>query len=370
MMKLPFMVLLLLSTLLLLCRQKSDTPAEDYTRSFQDTVGYAHAAWQMDSTIQRIDRIYGKQRQNTFYIQEITPSNNWRIAICPHDDYSYAGGIYTYVLSNLKTPVIIIFGVAHRARNFGIENRLVFDSYTQWQAPYGPVKISPLRQEIMEKLPEDMVMVNDSLQQVEHSVEALLPFLQYYQRDVRIVSILVTAMNFERMQQIGQSLAKAIQEATQDRQWEWGRDYSLVISNDCVHYGDEDWGGKNYAPFGADTAGYRAATNYDMNIISECLIDQLEPQRIRRFYEYTIDINDFREYAWTWCGRYSLTVGLLTAYQLQNLTKKNPLEGRMLRYGTSISHTPIPVNDLGMGVTAPANIHHWVGYVAIGYRPQ
>ncbi|MBN2367056.1 MAG: AmmeMemoRadiSam system protein B, partial [Calditrichaeota bacterium] len=152
--------------------------------------------------------------------------------------------------------------------------------------------------------------------------------------------------------------------------WQWGRDFSIAISNDCVHYGDEGWSGKNYAPFGSDTTGYRRATNYDMNIISECLIDQLEPQRIQRFFEYTLDSDDFREYDWTWCGRYSLPLGLLTGYHLQNLQGKGSLAGYMLRYGTSISNAPIPVTDLGMGTTAPANIHHWVGYVTIGYKPQ
>ncbi len=369
-MKIRLFIFLFISTPFFFCQQQGEKASEDRIRLFQDTVGYAHNAWQMDSVMQRINRIYGKQRQNTFYIQDITPSENWRVAICPHDDYSYAGEIYTYVLSNLKTPAIIIFGVAHKARSFGVENKLVFDSYTQWQGPYGLVTVSTLRNDIMQKLPADMVTVNDSLHQTEHSVEALLPFLQYYQRDVQIVPVLVPAMDFERMQQISQILAQAIRELTQDRQLQWGTDYSMAISNDCVHYGDEDWGGKNYAPFGVDTAGYRAATNYDMNIISECLIDQLEPQRIKRFYEYTIDINNFREYAWTWCGRYSLPVGLLTAYELQNLSGKNELEGRMLRYGTSISDSPIPVGDLGMGVTAPADIHHWVGYVAIGFREQ
>lgn len=29
---------------------------------------------------------------------------------------------------------------------------------------------------------------------------------------------------------------------------------------------------------------------------------------------------------------------------------------------------PIPVSDLRMGVTAPANNHHWVGYGSVKYN--
>jgi hypothetical protein len=97
------------------------------------------------------------------------------------------------------------------------------------------------------------------------------------------------------------------------------------------------------------------------------LIDYLDPQRIRRFFEYTVSHQNYKEYAWTWCGRYAIPFGLLTAHQLQNMTSTGQLSGIMLRYSTGISHTPLPVTDLKMGITAPASIRHWVGYVSIGY---
>jgi AmmeMemoRadiSam system protein B len=198
-------------------------------------------------------------------------------------------------------------------------------------------------------------------------VEALLPFLQYYQNSVEIIPILVPYMTFERMELVASHLSKAFRVIAEQQQLEWGKDYSFAISNDCVHYGDIGWSGKNYAPFGADTAGYRAATNYDMNIISECLIDQLEPQRIKRFFEYTVDIDDYKEYAWTWCGRYSIPFGLLTAYSLQSALSNQPLEGKMLRYATSISRPALDLQSINLDKTALANINHWVGYVALGF---
>lgn len=361
--------ILAISTFIIWSCQFGEDPGNqaDNIRIFSDTAGYAHKGYQMDSVMSRINRLYGRERKNILFIQDIS-QKNWKIVICPHDDYSYAGEIYPYVLENLKTPTVIILGVAHKAKNFGIEDRLVFDSFTHWEGPYGPVKVSEYREAILADIPPEMYQINDSLQQIEHSVEALIPFLQYYQPSVQIVSILVPYMNFKRMDQIAIPLARALQNIMKERQLIWGRDFSIAISNDCVHYGDQSWGGKNYAPFGTDTTGYRAATNFDMNIISECLIDRVEPQRIRRFFEYTVDVNNYKEYAWTWCGRYSVPFGLLTGFHLQNLLGNTPLEGRMLRYGTSLRGKKVQVEDLGMTVNAPATMRHWVGYVAMGYR--
>lgn len=330
-----------------------------------DTVGYAHIARQMDSIMNRVNRLNQSERKNVFLLNQLDSSENWRVVICPHDDYSYAAEMYPYVLENLRTPAVIIFGVAHRVK---IEDRLIFDSFDFWQGPYGPIPVSFWRDEIITALPTEFYTINDSLHQIEHSVEALLPFLQYYQPAVQIVPILVPYMNYQRMETLARSVAQVMSEISVRRALRWGQEFAFAISNDAVHYGDEDWGGKDYAPFGADSAGYQAAVDYDMNIISECLIDLLDPQGIQRFFEYTVNQKNYKEYAWTWCGRYSIPFGLLTAHYLKNALKAAPLNGIMLRYSTSIEKHPLPVEDLGMGRTSPATIHHWVGYVSIGYR--
>ena len=82
---------------------------------------------------------------------------------------------------------------------------------------------------------------------------------------------------------------------------------------------------------------------------------------------YTIDDNNFKDYKWTWRGRYSVPFGLLTSFYLQKLFDIK-LTGTLVGYATSLDHPHIPVSDIGMGVTAPANIRHWVGYPAIGYK--
>jgi hypothetical protein len=103
--------------------------------------------------------------------------------------------------------------------------------------------------------------------------------------------------------------------------------------------------------------------------MSDCFDGELQSERIERFTRYTLADHDHREYKWTWCGRYSVPCGLLTAWHLRRRLRAPPLSGTILGYATSLDDQRIEVDDLdGMGVTAQATLRHWVGYAAVGYR--
>jgi AmmeMemoRadiSam system protein B len=333
-------------------------------RGLADTVGYAHWDWQMDSLMARINSL----NQDDLIRSEQAPGTVWKTAICPHDDYTYAGWLYQAVLRNITTQTVIIFGVAHKARSFNLENQLVFDSFKFWHGPYGPVKVSALRDEIISPLPADMAIIHDRMQTVEHSVEALIPFLQYQNRNIEIISILVPYMDFDRMKSISQHLAKVLFAIMAKKNLRWGKDIALLISSDAVHYGDEEWGGNNYAPYGTDSTGNAQAVSHELEIIKTCFEGELTEEKVARFFSYTVNQDDFREYKWTWCGRYSIPFGLLTSLYLQSLGESGTLTGVPVAYATSISQPHLKVDDLGMGQTAIATPHHWVGYPAIGFK--
>ncbi len=331
-----------------------------------DTIGFAQYDWQMDSIMARIEREQGKILNDKLSYSNLD-SLGWKVAISPHDDYSYVGYLYPAVLKNIKAKTIIIFGVAHKAKRFNLEDQIIFDSYDFWKEPYGNVKVSGIRDEIIKQLPKKIYQVNDSMQSVEHSVEAIIPFLQYYNKDVEIVSILVPYMSFETMNKIAEPLAKAINKVVKKRNWQWGEDYAIVISTDAVHYGDEEWGGQNYAFFGTGCKANENAKAHDYEIM-KTISGNLLPEGVKKFTQETLDDNDFRKYKWTWCGRYSVPLGLLTAYNLNKQESEEPLYGMAIGYASSIDHSLIEVENIGMGVTAPAYDHHWVGYAAIGYK--
>jgi len=330
-----------------------------------DTVGFAQYSWQTDSLLARIERVQSVQLNETGELFDSSAS--LRVAISPHDDYTYVGYLYPALLSHVKSDVVILFGVGHKARVFGIEDKIVFGTYRKWKSPRGTVEISELQNSIMKNLPAEQFTVNDSLQAVEHSMEALVPFLEYYNNDVKIIPIIVPAMSYERMEVIAASLSESIMKTMKEADLAWGTGWSIVISTDAVHYGNEDWGGKNYDRFGVDSAGYSRAVEYEKQIMSGMLEGDLTTEKIRAFSSCTVSDDDYREYKWTWCGRYAVPLGLLTAYDISVQTEA-PLTGLAVGYSTSIANKPVPVDDLGMGITAPARLAHWVGYAAVGYK--
>lgn len=164
---------------------------------------------------------------------------------------------------------------------------------------YANVKISGLREEIMAKLPQYIYVIHDSIQSLEHSVEAIVPFLQYYNRNVEIISILIPYITFDKINEISEILAGVVFSAANKNGLQWGDDYAIIISSDAVHYGDEEWRGNNYAPFGADSAGYRKTVSYEYEIINNCLTGEILPVKIKKFLSYTVDKNNYKDYKWT-----------------------------------------------------------------------
>jgi MEMO1 family protein len=357
--------LILFSVIFLCCLHAN---AQHKVRQPVDTIGFATHAWQMDSIVKRIDRTYGAAVDSVNKLNMLKDNTAFRIAICPHDDYTYAGFLYERVIPHIRAKTIIIFGVAHKAKKFNVEQKLVFDSFDEWKEPYGNIKISALRGDIIQKLPKGDYIIHDSLQQAEHSVEAIVPFLQYYNRDIQIISILIPYMDFGMMKKYSMDLARGIDDVLKANKLKWGEDVALVISNDAVHYGDEDWGGKNYASYGSDSPGYKKAVNHENEIINYSLLPLLDTAGIHKFFDYTVKPGNWREYQWPWCGRYSVPFGLLTGMYLSQIRGEPNPAGLKMGYSTSIAHKPLPVEDLMMGKTAIATLHHWVGYAAIGYK--
>jgi len=338
-------------------------------RGLADTVGFAHLESQIEAIVQRIAAQDGAKLERMLEDNSVAAGDRWRMAIAPHDDYAYAGFMYPLILRNVSAPVVIIFGVAHRARHLGLEDQLVFDSFTHWTGPYGDIAVSSLRERIMTALPEGSYRVSDEMQSIEHSVEAKLPFLQHYNRALEFVPILVPSMSLARMNELASQLASAIASIMGEDRLEWGADIALISSTDAVHYGDEGWGGKNFALYGADAEGYAKALEHEQQIMRDCFDGELRPDKIELFTRYTLADHDHREYKWTWCGRYSVPFGLLTAWHLQQLRGARALVGTILGYTTSLEDQRIKVDDLdGMGVTATATLRHWVGYAAVGFR--
>lgn len=150
-------------------------------RPVRDDVGFC---WNPKSMQKLVDYLESQEKEN--FTQEGLVA-----AISPHDDYLYAGRIYYPLFRILKAKEVVIFGVTHgtvRNEISGLQNILILDEFEYWPGLKKPIPISKLREYLKERLDQTVFITNNRAHEIEHSIEALLPFLQYFNPDVRITS--------------------------------------------------------------------------------------------------------------------------------------------------------------------------------------
>ena len=342
---------------------------DGFIRGQMDIVGYPSTAIQMEAVMAQCTVLSQPALDSLISKYGWDDETKFIAGICPHDDYYYAGRLYPLVLSKIKAKRVIIFGVSHKARMFNMQDKIVFDSYKFWRGPFGLLMVPSLREEIMGKLSLDDYVINNDMQMIEHSVEGIVPFLQAYNKDVEIVSILVPYMDWETTDRLAKNLSDALAEIMKANNWKLGEDLSIVCSSDAVHYGDAEWGGSNYAEFGCGIDGYKKAVDRDIFLAENFFCGDLEMNKLKDFLYSCVDEKDVHKYLITWCGRFSIPFGMNVASRLTEKLENRTLTGYMLDYGTSVSEISLDLQNLdGMGMTAPNNLHHWVGYAAIGYK--
>ena len=287
--------------------------------------------------------------------------------ISPHDDYLYAGKVYYPLFKNIRAKEIVIFGVTHgsvRKKTGDPQNKLIFDEYMWWSGPYINVKISPLRDFLKDKLDKKYVMISNNAHNLEHSIEAMIPFLQYFNRNVKITPIMVTGMNFEKMEELSEALSSILLNYIKTNGYEIGKDIFFLISADANHYG----GDFNNSPFGEDRSAHKKGTGFDKKIIRSYLTGEVATSKIRGL---TTEIwgKTYKDPSKTlWCGRYSIPFGLLTVIKvIEKSQLKGLLTGKLLRYSDTYSEGVLPLKNMNCGITAPFSFKHWVGFFSAAF---
>ena len=337
-------------------------PGHGDTRAVTDDVGYATNARQIESVVRLAEEIEkGDLARWTLRATGSTPF----AAISPHDDYLYAAQLYVLALKPIAgAKTVVIFGVTHKDARKALddpEDIVIFDDYLRWNGPYGPVDVdTALRSFIIDRLPNGHAITSAAAHQLEHSIEAMVPFLQHYNRQVRIVPIMVTRMSFEKMEQIAAELADILASYMTDKGLQPGKDISFVISADLTHYGPDF----EYAPFGVAEASHDLAVTQDVAIIDRFLKGPVDATKLK----------GFADKVWggkiPWCGRYSIPFGLFTVSGMAAAVAKKPLVGESLKYLDSYTLGTFPLYGIGLGTTAPFSLKHWVGYTAILYGTE
>jgi AmmeMemoRadiSam system protein B len=286
--------------------------------------------------------------------------------IGPHDDYVYAARTYRQIFPLVTAKTVIIVGVFHRYRRFEARDQLVFDPYRAWSSPDGEIAVSALRDELIAGLPRDMAVKDAAAHDSEHSIEGIAYFLKHARKDVEIVPVIIPAASFERLSEMASQLATALATSMKKRDWQLGRDVSIVISADGTHYG-EDF---KFTPYGwGGMKAYAKAVDQDRKLMRDTLGGMFRKEKARAFYETVVNPENPDQYRVTWCGRFSVTLGTMLIADTARRLGMKPPQGVPVALGVSVDTPELAVRDVGIGPTAPANLYHFVMHPAVAFVP-
>ena len=325
-------------------------------RPIRDDVGFC---WNPSSMQKLVDYLESQEKQ-TFEAKGLVA------AISPHDDYLYAGRIYYPLFKILRTKEVVIFGVTHgtvRNEITGLQNILILDEFEYWPGLKKPIPVSGLREYLMERLDRTVYVKNNRAHEIEHSIEALLPFLQYFNPEVKITPIMVSPMPFVRMEEVSTKLAKVIADYMNKKHLAAGKDIFFLVSSDGNHYGKDF----NNSPFGEGEKAWETALQLDQRLIRTYLTGIMDRGKIEGLTKELWG-ETYMDYRNTyWCGKYSVPFGLLTIEKIMALTLNKKINGMLFRFSDTYSEGVLPLKKTGMGTTAPFSLRHWVSFFSIGY---
>ena len=146
-------------------------------------------------------------------------------AIAPHAGYKASGmnaaHVYKKIAEDGLPEAYIIIGPDHH----GVPFRAVMCN-EDYLTPFGPCRI---HQDIAARLGQ-LIPCNCGAHRYEHSIEVQVPFIQFIDKDPRIVPIIMR----DQSRTSAEKLAASIKEACE------GRDVIVIASSDMAHYIPKD----------------------------------------------------------------------------------------------------------------------------------
>ncbi len=287
-------------------------------------------------------------------------------AIAPHDDYLLAGRVDYPLFEILRAKEVVVFGVTHgtvRSEIGDPHGILIFDEFKTWPGLTGPLSVSGLREVLKKRLDKSVYTVSNKAHTIEHSIEAEVPWLQYFNPGVKITPVMVTGMPFAKMEEVAARVAEVIAAEMRAKGLVAGKDIFFLISSDGNHYGQDF---KN-SPFGEGEAAWLEARALDQRLIREYLTGVMDEGKVEGLTKelWGATYLDYRNTYW--CGKYSIPFGLLAVQKILALTENKKVSGLLFRYSDSYSEGALPLTKTGMGLTAPYSLRHWVSWCSIGY---
>lgn len=209
--------------------------------------------------------------------------------VSPHAGYMYSGAVAGATISRVAfRDTFVIMGPNHT----GLGEPFSIMTEGTWRTPLGDVEVdSELGKRILAASPH---LTEDELAHFqEHSIEVHVPFLQYFNSDVKIVPIVLGPADGDTYKSIGRAIAAAIKELN--------RGAVVMASSDMTHYESQ-----------------QSASRKDSQAI-EAILDLNEDELLKRVRDLHI----------TMCG-YAPAVSLITACKEMGAGR-----AELVRYQTS-----------------------------------
>lgn len=147
-----------------------------------------------------------------------------RAVLAPHAGYVYSGAIAARALAGVDIPsTVILLGPNHQ----GLGSRAAVYDSGAWETPMGEVAVNV-------KLAAQLCNAvtgfssDPGAHRLEHSLEVMLPFLQYQRPDVHIVPIMLREHSFVELEEMGQMMAEVLAPIRDD--------VLILASSDMSHY--------------------------------------------------------------------------------------------------------------------------------------
>ena len=148
----------------------------------------------------------------------------YRGGLCPHAGYVYSGPTAGELFARLRVPaVVVLLGPKHHAAGAPYA---VWPAGA-WRTPLGDAPVSEeVAAALLEKCP--LLEADEAAHRPEHSLEVVVPFVQYVNPDAAIVPVALGPMGAAAVHETGAGVAAALEP--------FGDDVVVVVSSDMTHY--------------------------------------------------------------------------------------------------------------------------------------
>ena len=153
----------------------------------------------------------------------------------PHAGYIFSGAVAGLTLGQIRLPATaLLIGPNHSGRG----PELSLWPGGAWRTPLGDVPVdADGTQSLLRK--EPLFQADCQAHRLEHSLEVLLPFLQLFRPDLKILALCVRSHNLATLDRAGQAIASLVRERREE-----GEAPLLITSTDMSHYLPHDQGRK------------------------------------------------------------------------------------------------------------------------------